>query len=77
MSRPPGQQPTKAAEYKSLFSHETVVTISAENSIPMQALINTMDAMRGSDCRLLLWKQGEDPPPECYFYHAIVEAGAG
>ncbi|MCA9705869.1 MAG: biopolymer transporter ExbD [Myxococcales bacterium] len=67
----------KAAEYKSLFSDETVVTISAENSIPMQALINTMDAMRGSDCRLLLWKQGEDPPPECYFYHAIVEAGAG
>jgi len=67
----------KAAEYKSLFKHETLVTISAENSIPMQALINTMDAMRGSDCKLLLWKQGEAEPPECYFYHAIVEAGAG
>jgi biopolymer transport protein ExbD len=67
----------KAAEYKRLFAHETLVTISAENSIPMQALINTMDAMRGSDCKLLLWKQGEEPPPECYFYHAIVEAGAG
>lgn len=67
----------KAAEYKSLFSHETVVTISAENSIPMQTLINTMDALRGSDCKLMLWKQGEEEPPECYFYHAIVEAGAG
>lgn len=67
----------KAAEYKSLFSHETLVTISAENSIPMQALINTMDALRGSDCKLMLWKQGEEPPPECYFYHAVVEAGAG
>ncbi|MEM9460374.1 MAG: biopolymer transporter ExbD [Myxococcota bacterium] len=67
----------KAAEYKSLFSHETLVTISAENSIPMQALINTMDALRGSECKLLLWKQGEEPPPECYFYHAVVEAGAG
>ena len=67
----------KAAEYKSLFSHETLVTISAENSIPMQVLINTMDALRGTDCKLLLWKQGEEPPPECYFYHAVVEAGAG
>lgn len=67
----------KAAEYKSLFSHETLVTISAENSIPMQALINTMDALRGSECKLLLWKQGEEPPAECYFYHAVVEAGAG
>jgi biopolymer transport protein ExbD len=67
----------KAAEYKGLFSHETLVTISAENSIPMQALLNTMDALRGSDCKLLMWKQGEEEPPECYFYNAIVEAGAG
>ena len=67
----------EAARYKSLFSHETVVTISAENSIPMQALINTMDALRGSDCRLLKAMMGEEVPPECYFWQAIVEAGAG
>jgi len=67
----------EAAKYKSLFAHETVVTISAENSIPMQALIHTMDALRGKDCRMLKAMQGEEIPPECYFWQAIVEAGAG
>jgi biopolymer transport protein ExbD len=67
----------EAAKYKSLFAHETVVTISAENSIPMQSLIQTMDALRGTDCRLLKAMQGEEIPPECYFWQAIVEAGAG
>lgn len=67
----------EAARYKSLFAHETVVTISAENSIPMQALINTMDALRGSDCKLLKAMMGEEVPPECYFWQPIVEAGAG
>ncbi len=68
----------EAASYKSKFDHETVVTISAENSIPMQVLINTMDSLRGSDCKLLAAMQaGEEIPPECYFWQAIVEAGAG
>ena len=67
----------EAAKYKKLFPHETVVTISAENSIPMQALINTMDALRGSECKLLKAMAGEEVPPECYFWQAIVEAGAG
>lgn len=67
----------EAAKYKSLFPHETVVTISAENSIPMQSLIHTMDAMRGKDCRLLTALAGEEIPPECYFWQTIVEAGAG
>lgn len=67
----------EAAKYKSLFAHETLVTISAENSIPMQVLIHTMDAMRGKDCRLLKALQGEEIPPECYFWQAVVEAGAG
>jgi hypothetical protein len=67
----------EAAKYTSLFAHATVVTISAENSIPMQSLINTMDALRGSDCHLLKAMAGEEVPPECYFWQAIVEAGAG
>ncbi|MEX1369250.1 MAG: biopolymer transporter ExbD [Nannocystaceae bacterium] len=67
----------EAAKYKQLFPHESVVTISAENSIPMQALINTMDALRGTDCKLLKAMAGEEVPPECYFWQAIVEAGAG
>ncbi len=67
----------KAKQYKSLFAHETVVTISAENTIPMQSLINTMDALRGTDCRLLKAMAGEKVPDECLFWQAIVEAGAG
>ena len=67
----------EAKKYKQLFPHETVVTISAENSIPMQALITTMDALRGSECKLLKAMAGEEIPPECYFWQPIVEAGAG
>lgn len=68
----------KASEYKRLFSHETVVTISAENSIPMQALTRTMDALRGSECKLMgAMQSGEAVPEECLFWQPIIEAGAG
>lgn len=67
----------QAKKFKQLFPHETVVTISAENSIPMQVLTRSMDAMRGSECRLLKAMQGEEVPPECLFWQPIVEAGAG
>lgn len=67
----------QAKKYKQLFPHETVVTISAENSIPMQALVRTMDGLRGTECKLLKAMQGEEVPPECLFWQPIVEAGAG
>ena len=67
----------KAKQFKQLFPHETVVTLSAENNIPMQALVKTMDALRGTECRLLKAMQGEEVPPECLFWQPIVEAGAG
>lgn len=67
----------EAKRYKTGYPHETVVTISAENTIPMQSLINTMDALRGSDCKLLKAMQGEKVPEACLFWQAIVEAGAG
>lgn len=68
----------KAKEYKSRAEHEQVVTISAINTIPMQVLVQTMDAMRGSDCKLMkAMKAGEEIPPECYFWQPIIEAGAG
>jgi biopolymer transport protein ExbD len=66
----------KARELKAKAKHETVVTISAENNIPMQVLVSTMDAVRGSDCKLLMAKD-EEIPEECLFYQPIVEAGAG
>jgi biopolymer transport protein ExbD len=38
-------------KYKSLFPNETIVTISAESKIPMQAMIYTMDALAGRTAR--------------------------
>jgi len=68
----------KAQELKNLFRTETVVTISAENSIPMQALTRTMDALRGSKCEMLKAMQsGEAVPEECLFWQPIIDAGAG
>ena len=68
----------KAQEYKRLFPHETVVTISAENDIPLQSIINTMDALRGRECLLMNAVSGnEEVPAECLFWSPIVEAGAG
>ncbi|MEM6295302.1 MAG: biopolymer transporter ExbD [Myxococcota bacterium] len=68
----------KANEYKRLFPHETVVTISAENSIPLQAVIRTMDSLRGSECQLMNAVSGnEEVPDTCLFWSPIVEAGAG
>jgi biopolymer transport protein ExbD len=65
----------EAKKYKAAYPHESIVTLSAENTIPMQVLISAMDAMRGTDCKTP--PAGEDVPPECYFYTPIVEAGAG
>ncbi|PRP91327.1 Biopolymer transport protein ExbD/TolR [Enhygromyxa salina] len=67
----------KAKELKDKAKHETVVTISAENDIPMQVLISTMDAVRGTDCKLVTLTDDDEIPEECLFFQPIVEAGAG
>jgi len=68
----------KAKEFKRLYPKETVVTISAENDIPLQSIIGTMDALRGGECQLMNAVQGNEEVPEaCLFWSPIVEAGAG
>lgn len=69
----------EAKKLKEGHASETVVTLSAENTIPMQVLVQTMDAVRGTDCRLLPFLDGtvEAPPEGCYFFMPVVEAGAG
>jgi len=69
----------EAKKLKAAHKSETVVTLSAENSIPMQVLVKTMDAARGVDCRLVPFLDGtvEEPPEECLFFMPVVEAGAG
>jgi hypothetical protein len=66
-----------AQKYKSLFPKETIVTISAEAKIPMQALIYTMDALTGRSCKIGKALKGEEIPADCYFWQPVVEGGAG
>ncbi|MBZ5710186.1 ExbD/TolR family protein [Nannocystis pusilla] len=67
----------RAKSYKDLFPNETTVTISAEANVPMQALIHTMDALAGRECKLARALKGEAIPANCYFWQPIVEGGAG
>jgi biopolymer transport protein ExbD len=67
----------KAKQLKQRFGHETVVTLTAENDVSMQVLTATMDAVRGTDCKTLAPRDGEQMPEECLFFHPVVEAGAG
>ncbi len=66
-----------AQKYKSLFPNETIVTLSAESKVPMQALIFTMDALAGRTCKLGKAMKGEKVPDDCYFWQPVVEGGAG
>lgn len=65
-----------ARRYKDLFPDESIVTVSAENHIPLQALVATLDALRGEDCELRGAMLGERVPPECMFWDPVVDAGA-
>ena len=48
------------------------------SSARMPIIVSAMDAMRGTDCKLLAAMQaGEEVPKECLFWQPIVEAGAG
>ncbi len=69
----------EARKLKATAKSETTVTISAENSIPMQVLTSTMDAARGVECRLVPFLDGtvEELPEDCLFFMPVVEAGAG
>jgi biopolymer transport protein ExbD len=67
----------RVKSYKDMFPNETAVTISAESNVPMQAIISTMDALAGRECKLAKALKGEGVPANCYFWQPIVEAGAG
>ncbi len=52
-----------------------VVRVDADGSISMSTLVSTLDALRGSECHLAGVAAGEDAPPQCLFWSAIVEPG--
>jgi biopolymer transport protein ExbD len=61
-----------ARDYKAKYPDELTVRVSAEGDIPIQVLIQTLDALRGSDCRLVA---GGDAPGSCLFTLPTVDAG--
>lgn len=65
----------QARDLKALHPKETVVRVSAENDIPAQVLINTLDALRGSDCRLRTVSAEDEISEQCLFFRPVVEAG--
>ena len=66
----------RAAELKALFPDDPVVNLTAENGIEYGTLVQSMDALRGSECSLAGALVGETVPPECYFWSVVVESGA-
>ncbi len=65
----------KAAVLIDRHPEETRVRISAEADVPMQVLVSTMDALRGSDCRMAEIATGSRRPERCLFYESVVESG--
>jgi biopolymer transport protein ExbD len=64
-------------EIKRKHPHETVVRVTAENDIPAQVLISTLDALRGTDCKLAGVTADDSFPEACLFFRPVVEAGGG
>ncbi len=68
------------AEAKSLKPRakkdEVSVTLNAEGEIPMQVLVQTMDALRGSECKLHP-EQYDPDSPDCLFWQPVVAPGTG
>jgi biopolymer transport protein ExbD len=49
--------------------------LDAEGSIPLQTVVATLDALRGSSCRLARLAPGEAPGPECVYTDVTVAPG--
>lgn len=67
---------SEAARLKALGAYDPVVRINAEGDVPMASLVATMDALRGSDCRLGRLGPDETVPDSCFFYSVVIEPGA-
>lgn len=52
-----------------------MLQVDAEGSIPLQTIVATLDALRGTDCRLGGLGAGEVPGPECVYTEVIVAPG--
>ncbi len=65
----------EAARLKALGAYDPKVRIDADGTVPMSALVATLDALRGSECRLGRLGPDEEVPDSCLFYAVVVEPG--
>ncbi len=49
--------------------------VDAEGSIPLQTLVATLDALRGSECQPSAIGPGEAPGPECLYLDVTIAPG--
>ena len=63
-----------AAQIKAAHPDITKVTISAENEVVMQTLVETMDTLRGRECRLAPAYRGETISDECLLWQPVVSS---
>jgi biopolymer transport protein ExbD len=63
-----------AQRLKAAHPDEHIVRVTAEGDVPLQVIVGTMDAMRGTDCKLAALPEGEGPPAECLFWQPVVQS---
>ncbi len=60
-------------EHLRSFPHQSVAHITAQDDVPYQTLVATLDTVRGRDCQLAEALSGQGVPPECLLWRPIVE----
>ncbi|MBA3549614.1 MAG: biopolymer transporter ExbD [Nannocystis sp.] len=53
---------------------EARVTVTAEPRVHMQTLVQTLDTLRGDECRLAGVARGEAPSAQCLFWEASISS---
>jgi biopolymer transport protein ExbD len=66
----------EAARLGALGAYDPVVRLDADGTVPLQTVIATLDALRGSDCHLGRLGPDEVVPDSCRFYSVVVEPGS-
>ena len=63
-----------AKEMKVAHPDAVDVTVSAESNVRLQTLIETIDTLRGDDCKLAGVRNGEAAPASCMFWQPSVSS---
>ncbi len=60
-------------EHKRSWPGQSIAYVTAQDEVPLEMLVATLDTVRGRDCRLTEVWQGQGPPPECLLWRPILE----